>query len=297
MELVKYTYSIANDFPNQRVNIEDLTIEIHDSDITHVLDHIDTNGDDCDLWFKDALHIEDYHDSTGALTLVIQNHDGQPSVEATPPAMPDGRPIVRADSRPFNFQTYYTMAGDDSTAGIGMGQDLMWDFSNDNDIVTGEHVPSGMKCKEFYLTFLCPVYTKDGALYFFDAPWGSYVMLDICIPPGTWYPNPAGSFTGEQLGITGNTDMYANTGTEWVKWSSYVTKYRIYRSCAMGDELNAEGSSINPVPIGWAIRGRIYTPTSDNVSKGFAELELHRCHSALLPGQTLADLVTAHANM
>jgi len=293
MELVKYTYSITNDFPNQRVNNEDLTSEIRASNITHALDRVDTNDDDCDIWFKDALHIEDYHDTTGTLSIIIQNHIGHPTTEPVAPTMDDGRPIVRADSRPFDFQTYYTMAGDDSTAGIGAGQELVWDFSNDDNLVTGDHVPSGMKCKEFMITFLCPVYTKDGSLYFFDAPWGCYIMLDITIPPGQYYPNPAGQIPSEALGLPAG-DQYANTGADWVVWTSYVMKYRIHGTCPMGDELNAEGSSVNPIPPGWGLRGRIYTPTSDVVSKGYAELELHRCHATLLPGQTLADLAAAH---
>ncbi len=41
----------------------------------------------------------------------------------SPPEMSDGRPIVRADSRPLDFQTYYTMVGDDSTAGILLSTD------------------------------------------------------------------------------------------------------------------------------------------------------------------------------
>ncbi len=297
MELFTYKYSITNDFPYQRVNPTDLGIEIGNSNITHALDHIGTDGDDCNIVFKGQLHVEDYDDTTGLLTIIVKSHNGHPDTEPVAPTMDDGRPIVRADSRPFGFQTYYTMAGDDSTAGIGYGQEMVWDFSNSDNIVTGDHVQTGMKCKEFMLTFLCPVYTKDGALYFFDAPWGCYLMMDIAIPPGQWYPNPAGPVTGEQLGMVGDTSKYANTGTEWVSHTSYLMRYRIHGSCPMGDELNAEGSAVNPIPIGWAVRGRIYTPDTDNVSKGFAELEMHRCHAGLLPGQTLADLAAAHGSM
>lgn len=45
------------------------------------------------------------------------------------PFMDDGRPVVRADTRPLNTQTYFTDAGDDSTS-IGGGIKLLWDFSN-----------------------------------------------------------------------------------------------------------------------------------------------------------------------
>ena len=60
------------------------------------------------------------------------------------PHMEDGRPIVRADTRPLNTQTYFTMCGDDSTS-IGNGVKLMWDFSNDDNIYTGPEVPSGFQ--------------------------------------------------------------------------------------------------------------------------------------------------------
>lgn len=290
MTATKYTYNINIDFPNAKVDTDALTYEISTSTISRALDRIDTQGNICDIWFKEELIIID---ATSTLPAIVAAHDGEPIVEVEAPTMTDGRPIVRADSRPFDFQTYYTMAGDDSTAGIGGGEDIMWDFSNNDNIVTGDHVPSGMKCKQFLISFLCPVYTKDGAIYFFDAPWGCYVMMDIVIPPGQWYPNPAGSVPASALGLTG-TDMYANTGTDYVVWANYVMRYRICGSCPMGDELNAEGSAINPIPIGWCIRGRVYTPSTDTTSKGYAEFELHRCHTTILPGQTIQDLIDAH---
>jgi len=292
-----YKYSIQNDFPNEKVDNGRLTNEINDSDIQTALSNVNTDGDECSIVFKGLLSSVD----STSLNIIVSEHTGEtlPSqtrtvrIEDDTPHMPDGRPIVRADSRPLDFQTYYTMAGDDSTAGIGGGTELVWDFSNSDNIVTGSHVPSGMKCKEFIVTFLCPIYTKDGAIYFFDAPWGCFIMMDIVIPPGQYYPNPAGSIPSEMLGLPAGS-MYANTGASWVVWASYVKKYRIHGDCPMGDELNAEGSSINPIPVGWGLRGRIYTPTSDNTSKGYAELECHRCHSALLPGQTVEWLATQH---
>src|SRR3990172_13263739 len=47
------------------------------------------------------------------------------------PRMPDGRPIVRADTRPLDTSTYFTTCGDDSTS-IGGGTEIRWDFSNDD---------------------------------------------------------------------------------------------------------------------------------------------------------------------
>lgn len=51
----KYTRSIANDFPNQKVTPCCLKKEIDGSSITPALIGIHTAGDDCDCWFETAL--------------------------------------------------------------------------------------------------------------------------------------------------------------------------------------------------------------------------------------------------
>jgi hypothetical protein len=283
-DTLQYTYLHSVNTPDY-----DPAYWLHNPDV-----HDLANSEVPQMYWKTESYVED---EETLWRVVEMSASEKAAVDAkippVPPTMLDGRPIIRADSRPMNFQTYYTMAGDDSTAGIGMGEELVWDFSNDNNIVTGDHVPSGMKCKEFIITFICPIYTKDGCIYFFDSPWGCYIMMDVVIPPGQWYPNPAGTVPAAALGLSDGL-MYANTGADWVTWTSYVMKYRIHGDCPMGDELNAEGSSVNPIPPGWGIRGRIYTPNSDNISKGYAELELHRCHAAVLPGQTVQDIIDSH---
>ena len=289
MAATVYDYSVISDTANGICQPTTLQNEIGaNPSITIAVSHIDMYGDNIHITMKDALSSAE----ETALDGVVAAHQGNdPSVD--PLVMPDGRWVVRSDSRPVGFQTYYTMAGDDSTAGIGMGQCMSWDFSNDDDLVTGDHVMDGWKCKEILATFICPIYTKDGCLYFFDAPWNCYICMDIVVPPGTWYPNPAGPAPASALGLSGDL-MYANSGTEWVTFKNYLMRHRMYGSCPMGDELNAEGSAVDALPPGWGIRGRIYTPTSDNTSKGYAELEVHRCHTAVLPGQTLQDIIDAH---
>ena len=284
-----YNYSVAADTKNASCNAGTLKNEINNSaSITPACYQIDIFGDNIRITMKDILSLEE----ESVLTATVNAHEGV-SGDVEPPIMDDGRPIIRADSRPVGFQTYYTMAGDDSTAGIGMGKCLAWDFSTDEDLVTGDHVPPGFKCKEILATFICPIHTKDRTIYFFDAMWGSFINIDIVIPPNTYYPNPAGSISASMLGLT-DGKIYANTGSDWVVWASYLKRHRFYQSCPMGDELNAEGSSVMPIPPGWGIRGRIYVPEADNVSKGYAELEIHRCHSVVLPGQTVQDIIDAH---
>lgn len=203
------------------------------------------------------------------------------------PHMDDGRPIVRADTRPVNMMTYFTMQGDDSTS-IGGGASLIWDFSNSENNYEGPEVPSGFKAKRLLVSFNCPVHLKDGTIYFFDAPFGQYIHMDIVVPAGGYYPNPAGQIPAYMLGLSGN-GMYAQA-TEDLAIQRYVNQHYMYGDCPMGDEMNAEGCSVDSLPVGWYIRGLIITPESDNISKGYASLEMYRCHTMLLPGQTIDDL-------
>ena len=286
MPETKYTFSISEDFPNQKVNLTTLTLEIQQSEITIALAYINSEGDICDIYFKTQLS---EIDTTSTLPTIVANHQGNEIIESLPtaPTTPDGVPIVRADSRPIGTETFFTMAGDN--VGIGDGKLLMWDFSNDDDIYEDElFVPPGFKAKKFTIQFHCPVYLKDGAIYYFDAPWGQNVSMFVGIPAGSYYPNPAGTIPASALGLTGNK-MYAYTEVD-IPYQSYLNRYHIHGNCPMGNELNAEGAAINAIPPGWNVCGIIITPESDNISRGFAALELYRCHTMLLPGQTIESI-------
>ena len=277
----KYTYALE-DFLNDDVDLASFKTEIEQSNIVKALKEITVSGSNCDVWFKDALSAgeETILDGIVAAHAAIHSDDSAPH-------MPDGRPIVRADTRPLNTQTYFTSCGDDSTS-IGGGVELKWDFSNDDDEYTGPEVPSGYKAKELLISFQCPVYLKDGAIYFFDAPWGQYMKMDIVVPNGGYYPNPAGGIPAAALGLPGN-QMYAQASGN-VVYQRYVNKHFCFGNCPMGDELNAEGCAVDALPIGWYLRGLIITPNSDSTSKGYASIEMYRCHTVLLPGQTIESL-------
>jgi len=201
------------------------------------------------------------------------------------PSMADGRPIVRADTRPLDTQTYFTMAGD-TASGIGDGTRLCWDFSNDDDVVECDYyvTPDGYKTKHVELEFIDPIYLKDGTLYFFDAPWGEYCDMQVVVPAGNYYPNAHGSIPASALGLPG-TDMYSYAATDTV-FVSYVNKQHMYGDCPMGDELNAEGAAVSAIPVGWYIVGHITTVSGDNTSKGYASFECYRHRTVLLPGDT-----------
>jgi hypothetical protein len=280
--MAKYTYAIT-DFPNDKVSNAGLKFEIEQSSITKSLESITTTSSVCDIVFKDDLTSGEETTLNG----VVSSHSGSYD-EADAPVMPDGRPIVRADTRPLDTQTFFTSRGDSAT-NIGDGGEMKWDFSDStSNIYTGPEVPEGFKAKEFLLTFLCPVYIKDGAIYFFDAPWGQKVFMQIVVPNGGYYPNPKGMIPAAALGLPGD-EMYAQASGNTL-YQTYVNNHYIHGDCPMGDELNAEGCAVNPIPPGWYLRGLIMTPEDDVVSKGYASIELYRCHNTLLPGQTVEDL-------
>jgi len=76
MSSTKYTYSISTDFPNHKVDSSRLLVEIQGSSIVVALDRIDTDGDNCDAWFKDALSSGDETTLNG----IVAAHSGEPLV-------------------------------------------------------------------------------------------------------------------------------------------------------------------------------------------------------------------------
>jgi hypothetical protein len=280
---VKYEYSLMNDFPNQIVNITTLTQEIANSNIECGLSYINILELTCELYFKCVLTSEE----ESLLDAVVAAHTGVITTETDAPRMADGRPIVRADTRPLGTQTYFTMCGDDIEGEVlGNGKVMKWDFSNDDDLYNPDDFEnprptvSGMKYKLIDIEFLHNVYMKDGCVYFFDAPWGAWCDMYIVVPSGTYYPNPNGSIPAAALGLSGD-QMYAYS-TKRVFYATYVQKHQLYTSCPMGDELNAEGATTDPIPPGWTLTAIIANPAGDTNHKGYGEFEVYRTTIGLL---------------
>jgi hypothetical protein len=105
----------------------------------------------------------------------------------------------------------------------------------------------------------------------------------VTVPSGNYYPNSGGSIPASALGLSGD-QMYAYA-TNDVLYASYVMKHYMMGSCPMGDELNAEGSQVDPVPEGWYITGLIVAPENECSSfKGYGSFEMYREHTIILPG-------------
>lgn len=283
-----YTYQFS-DFLNNIANAERLNLEIFsEADITIGLEYVTVKSNSVDIIFKTDLSSNE----EDVLDALVAAHTGAALEHNDPPVMSDGRPIVRADTRPLNTATYFTMASD-TVSGIGNGTELRWDFSDPENYPTlsGGHVcscgyvvPEGYKAIIFDLFFLDPVYFKDGTIYHFDSPWGQHCYMTIIVPAGNYYPNDHGNIPASALGLSG-TQMYSYAASD-TPFYTYVNKHYMYGSCPMGDELNAEGCMVDALPIGWFVRGTVVTPEDDNISKGFAEYEMYRHRSVVLTGDT-----------
>ena len=101
MPATKYTYSIANDFPNAKVSGDRLTQEIRASAVITAFDYIGTSGDVADLWFKDALSSGD----EASLVGLVAAHSGDPLPSEIPSLVTFGgkstlgREIIEVDAR------------------------------------------------------------------------------------------------------------------------------------------------------------------------------------------------------
>jgi len=186
----------------------------------------------------------------------------------------DGRPIVRADSRPEDSTTYFTTKGDDT--GIGNGKAIIWDFSNNDDEVTDSittSVPSGMKRKRMKLSFADEVRIKEGSLYWENAPFGTFVDFWVICPDGEYYINRG---TGQPAQASGDTPLV-----------HYVNHHMIMGDCPMGDELNTEAANEDPIPSNFELWVEVTIDENNTDCHGAGELEIYRTRTYLHPGESL----------
>ena len=174
---------------------------------------------------------------------------------------PDGRPIIRSESRPQGCTTMFTMTGDNAV--IGDGTEIKWDFSDtDNDVTP----PTGFKKKRIKFSFLDSVWIKEGCIYFHNCLKGSYINLYVVCPTGGYYKKNDGTVA---------------QATEDTIIHNYVNKHFVQGTCQMGDELNTETSSdeLYSYLEFWL---DITVPDSDATSNGYVEIELYRARTRIL---------------
>lgn len=119
MAVTKYTYSVANDTLNAKVELDSLTIEIGAAAIVPAIDHIDVNVDVLDIYMKDALSGAEQTTLTG----VVNAHAGISPEPAPQPVQIDNVPTVAIDKGTQDFDTLISHDWTDNTT---------WPATNDS---------------------------------------------------------------------------------------------------------------------------------------------------------------------
>lgn len=191
MAATKYTFSISSAFPNGKVAPDRLTQEIQNSAIVTALDYINTSGDDCDIWFKDALSAGDQTILDG----IVATHSGEPLPAEPEPVTidgarfdPDGKQVIVPTPAPAGSFTWYTSHGDqlDPLArGGGPGAHITFNASE-----TGTD--------NIEIQFAEAVYIHDGEINWnspedFDGTDSFSVYVKFCESSGSLTPNPGGT--------------------------------------------------------------------------------------------------------
>jgi hypothetical protein len=132
MAATKYEFSIASDFPKGKVEVNALIQEIQESNITIMLDRIDTHSDICDIWFKNSLPSPE----ETTLNYLIGSHQGIALASFDQIEVVNdiklhatnirGKLEVHESSRIPGTYTYYTGAGDDPTNIMDVGNGQMF---------------------------------------------------------------------------------------------------------------------------------------------------------------------------
>jgi hypothetical protein len=183
MAAIKYTYSIQNNFPNHAENSDILTQEIAASSITVALDHIDTAGDVCDLWFKAGLTQGEETTLDGVIAAHLGVAPSKPIdlIRLCSPETSDGKPIFLPCLFPGNVFLYPTGAGDNIENGTrGNGQAFLMESTTEED-----------KSVEFQL--MDWVYLAGGGIKWKDGEPGDWVSLLVYAPATPVTPNGNGT--------------------------------------------------------------------------------------------------------
>lgn len=198
----KYTYSIANDFPNGKVATDALSAAITSGSIVTALDYINTSGDDCDVWFKDTLS----NDDETTLDGLVAAHPGEhlPSgpqpvtlytdVTTPAPRTSDGKPIFLPNLFPGNVTLYITGAGDGSST------------RGDGTQFTAQRAATGDEEVEW--SYIDWVYAAGGGLMWKDAALGDWISLKALAPATAYNPNGGGVGNCNRVEIAPGSNLY-----------------------------------------------------------------------------------------
>ena len=186
-----------------------------------------------------------------------------------------GRWVVRSDSRKQLWDVVFQGAGDDcSTGKSGGGTPFVYDFSADVDDLRwdNENAPTGYKQQVVDWVFCDWTYLKEGTVYFFNMPKGSYLNFEVIAPPGTY---------GMTKALDNNQEIektYFETNEDWYTILHWVIDYHIEGSAPMGDELNTESAAENPAPSYFIWRAIVTIPEVEGWedAHGHFSMEIYR---------------------
>ena len=143
----KYTYSVENDFPNQKINMTTLEASIEAADFSQDLISINVDGDNCDIWFVASIlsaeqteldGIVAAHTGAGSTTLPqeikIIETDSSAVLNVDLPSLPvdkSGKLRVQQTPRALGTATNWTGVGDDPTDITNVGGGSAISFFHD----------------------------------------------------------------------------------------------------------------------------------------------------------------------
>lgn len=153
-----------------------------------------------------------------------------------------GKWIVRSDSRKSNYDTVFTGRGDkESPKEYHAGTWFRWDFSASSADERWIQAGEGYKTQRIIWKFFDGVLLKEGAIYQFNMPKGSYVNLYIKIPAGTY-------FYKKVLNSSNEVEKVLTQVDEETIIHRWVIDYPVEGSAPMGDELNTESATEESAP-------------------------------------------------
>jgi len=148
--------------------------------------------------------------------------------------------IVRSESKRADWDTVFQGCGDNlSTGEVGNEQCFLVDFSAPIEDIRWIEAPEGFKRQSVKWNFSTPVYIKEGTIYGFNMPKGSYV--DFYIGASAGYPYVLKSYDANF-----NVVKTVHVATDYTRFNHWVIHYHIEGSIPMGDELNTESAAEYP---------------------------------------------------
>lgn len=190
-----------------------------------------------------------------------------------------GRWVVRSDSRKSGWDTAFQGQGDNLATGkIGDGTPFRFDCSvppEDTRWLTPDEdptIPDGFARQRIDWFFCDWTFAKEGTIYFYDVPKGSYCDFWLVAPPGA-------VFNRKKLDAQQEVQSFNfPSGNRFVKFMHWVIKYPIEGNAPMGDELNTESAAGTPAYPGLIWRAEFTVPKVDGWEKahGHWSLEMYR---------------------